>query len=242
MDLQINKKFFIVKGEKIILVPYLLSYIETYHKWMQDPEILDLTASEPLTLEEEIQNQKSWLLDPLKYTFLICENNEKIEEFLKKQEKINEFEYAEINDQQFEKKNSNKFRIINQTKNSHFTTFLKNLEPCGDINLFFHEYMDEDECEIDVMIGNKNARGKGLAKESVLIMIKFGEEIYKKKRFVAKIKEKNETSIQLFQKIGFKQIKIVKVFDEIHFEYKVKKETEEPFEINMWDVSEIISI
>lgn len=236
MDIHIKKKFFIVKGEKVILVPYLLNYIEKYHEWMQDPEILDLTASEPLTLEEEIQNQRSWLLDPLKYTFLICENNDEIEEFLKKQENLN----GEINDKQIEKDNSLKFRKIHGTNNSEFTKFLKNLQPCGDINLFFHEYMDEDECEIDVMIGNKNARGKGLAKESVILMRKFGEHIYKKKRFVAKIKEKNETSIQLFQKLKFQKIKIVKVFDEIHFEYKVEKE--EQFEINMWDVSEIISI
>jgi len=38
---------------------------------MQDPEILFLTGSEPLTLEEEKENQASWLLDPSKFTFII---------------------------------------------------------------------------------------------------------------------------------------------------------------------------
>lgn len=28
----------------------------------------------------------------------------------------------------------------------------------GDVNLFFHQYLDDDEAEINVMIGNKNAR------------------------------------------------------------------------------------
>ena len=30
------------------------------HEWMIDPILLELTASEPLTLEEEFENQKSW--------------------------------------------------------------------------------------------------------------------------------------------------------------------------------------
>lgn len=38
---------------KIALMPYKKEFIPVYHTWMQDPEILELTASEPLTLAEE---------------------------------------------------------------------------------------------------------------------------------------------------------------------------------------------
>ena len=38
---------------------------------MQDDELLRLTASERLTLEEERENQASWRDDPKKLTFLI---------------------------------------------------------------------------------------------------------------------------------------------------------------------------
>jgi len=33
----------------------------------------------------------------------------------------------------------------------------------GDINLFFHNYLEADECEIDIMIAEKDFRKKGFA-------------------------------------------------------------------------------
>lgn len=34
-----------------------------YHQWMKSAELLRLTGSEPLTLEEEYDMQQSWLID-----------------------------------------------------------------------------------------------------------------------------------------------------------------------------------
>ena len=53
------------------LVPYRASHVATYHKWMQSPALRAATASEPLTLEEEVANQRSWRDDEHKLTFLI---------------------------------------------------------------------------------------------------------------------------------------------------------------------------
>lgn len=54
-----------VVGEKVILVPYMKEHVPRYHVWMQDPAILQATASEPLTLDQEYEMQLSWVQDPL---------------------------------------------------------------------------------------------------------------------------------------------------------------------------------
>ena len=62
----------VLRGERVRLVPYLKAHIQQYHAWMQDPELLRLTCSEALTLEEETANQCSWRDDAHKATFIVC--------------------------------------------------------------------------------------------------------------------------------------------------------------------------
>lgn len=57
---------------QILLVPYTSQHVPTYHAWMQSPELRELTASEPLTLEEEFEMQRKWREDGDKLTFIIC--------------------------------------------------------------------------------------------------------------------------------------------------------------------------
>ena len=143
---------------------------------MQDPDILYLTASEPLTLEEEIENQQSWLDDTTKYTFIGFIKNEETPEYCQ----------------------------FNESKNYKFKELVKGYQMAGDINIFFHPYIEENEAEIDVMIGEKELRGKGLAKKFVEAMMKFGFLKFRKTKFIAKIKSDNQQSIKLFQdKLGF---------------------------------------
>ena len=60
----------VIAGERVRLVPYTFAHVEQYHAWMQDEELLRLTCSEPLSLEEEQANQISWRDDPSKVTFI----------------------------------------------------------------------------------------------------------------------------------------------------------------------------
>ncbi|KAK4319144.1 hypothetical protein Pmani_009888 [Petrolisthes manimaculis] len=62
-----------VCGERVVLVPYRSTHVDKYHCWMQSPHLRDLTASEPLTLEEEYQMQVSWREDDDKCTFIVLD-------------------------------------------------------------------------------------------------------------------------------------------------------------------------
>eukprot|EP01038_Epipyxis_sp_PR26KG_P011197 gene11197-15017_t len=58
-------------GGKVVLVPYRLEFVARYHEWMKNPYILEMTASEPLTLQEEYQMQENWRDDAKKCTFIV---------------------------------------------------------------------------------------------------------------------------------------------------------------------------
>ncbi|XP_049862596.1 alpha/beta-tubulin-N-acetyltransferase 9-like isoform X5 [Schistocerca gregaria] len=60
MKINANTK---IIGKNVILVPYRAEHVPKYHEWMQSEELQHLTASEPLTLEEEYSMQQSWLHD-----------------------------------------------------------------------------------------------------------------------------------------------------------------------------------
>ncbi|ORY22124.1 GNAT domain-domain-containing protein [Naematelia encephala] len=63
----------VIHGDRVILVPYRTEHVPTYHQWMQSLELLELTASEPLSLDEEFEMQRKWHLDEDKLTFIILE-------------------------------------------------------------------------------------------------------------------------------------------------------------------------
>ena len=63
-------------GEKVRLVPYRREFVDKYHKWMQDPYLQEMTASEPLSIEEEYEMQDSWWKDEKKLTFIVVAKGE----------------------------------------------------------------------------------------------------------------------------------------------------------------------
>ncbi|MEE6523519.1 hypothetical protein FKM82_022460 [Ascaphus truei] len=50
----------VLRGQQVQLVPYEPHHVPRYHEWMKSEELQRLTASEPLTLEQEYGMQGSW--------------------------------------------------------------------------------------------------------------------------------------------------------------------------------------
>ncbi|KAK2705043.1 alpha/beta-tubulin-N-acetyltransferase 9-like [Artemia franciscana] len=72
MKLNQNTK---LTNRNVVLVPYEAYHVPKYHTWMQSEELQKLTASEPLTLEEEFEMQQTWRKDEDKCTFIILDGD-----------------------------------------------------------------------------------------------------------------------------------------------------------------------
>lgn len=77
----------------------------------------------------------------------------------------------------------------------------------GDVNLFFSEWIEPYQAEINIMIAAKEERGKGHAREALKLAEAFAFLYYNKSEIIAKIKEDNIGSQKLFTSSGYNFIK-----------------------------------
>ncbi|OWF37494.1 N-acetyltransferase 9-like protein [Mizuhopecten yessoensis] len=179
----------VVKSEKIILVPYENHHVPRYHQWMQSKELQQLTASEPLSLEEEYQMQQSWRQDEDKCTFIILD-----------------------------------LAIYSPSGKDEDEISAM----VGDVNLFFNDEDNKHSAEIEIMIAEPSARRKGFGKETLLCMMQYGVQTLKVQEFTAKIGFSNVASIQLFHKLGFKEVSRSEVFEEVTLKHSVAEQASTP--------------
>ncbi|KAM0062175.1 putative transcription regulator GNAT family [Helianthus debilis subsp. tardiflorus] len=94
----------------------------------------------------------------------------------------------------------------------------------GDVNMYMNDLEDAQLGEIEIMIAEPKSRGKGLGKESVLMMLAFAIENHKINTFRAKIGDSNEASLNMFRKLGFKEVSHSEIFKEVTLELPVTAE------------------
>ena len=153
----------VLVGKRAVLVPYRKEHVEIYHEWMKSDFLLEMTGSEPLSFEEELEMQESWKNDDEKCTFIIL-NRADCEQYLS----VSDADSKEVI----------------ELPESFITNSLSAM--CGDVNLFLSEEdLDDDSCdddahgseidganaiesrkqaELDVMVAETSHRGKGIGK------------------------------------------------------------------------------
>ncbi|XVF31869.1 hypothetical protein REPUB_Repub17cG0031500 [Reevesia pubescens] len=205
-----------LEGQKVIMVPYMEAHVPKYHIWMKDPSLLQTTGSEPLSLQQEYDMQLSWNQDPLKTTFIVLDK-EMVE---------GKFVHGD----------------------PHVEAMV------GDVNIYMNDLDDPQLAEIEIMIAEPkrgkckfkcgNAckdnlkffliqrlpyfnRGKGLGKESVLMMMAYAVQNFGIRVFRAKIGESNGSSLSLFRKLGFEEASHSKIFKEVTLELPVTDQKQE---------------
>ncbi len=93
----------------------------------------------------------------------------------------------------------------------------------GDTNIF----MSSDEMllgEAEIMIAETKFRGQKLGWESMVLMLLYGIDHLKIEKFEAKIKLENAKSIQMFEKLRFKEQSRSQVFQEITMGIEITEE------------------
>ncbi|WCJ37471.1 N-acetyltransferase 9-like protein [Euphorbia peplus] len=93
----------------------------------------------------------------------------------------------------------------------------------GDVNLYMNDLDDPLMAEIEIMIAEPKSRGKGLGKESVVMMMTYAIENLGIHVFRAKIGDSNGKSLNLFHQLGFEEVSKSEIFKEVTLELPVTK-------------------
>lgn len=215
--------------------PYLFNLFLSDTKQPKTPcwkqQIQEATASEPLTLEEEYENQQSWRESHDKLTFILCHPATAAP--------------CARSDEGEDEHQTKAFVEAGQVDTPE--------KMIGDINFFIYPSGDDEEengeapntegspggivGEIDIMIASHGDRGKGLGRAAVSTFLYYiwskrdailneyarhlsedGSESARPlglKFLMAKIRATNERSIALFKGLGFEQEGEVNYFGEV---------------------------
>ena len=175
----------------MLLSPSLASTV-CCAEWMKDPYILEMTASEPLSLEEEYAMQGSWRDDSRKCTFIVLASTA-LYRYVRGYDAVDGDEDDEV------------VRMIGDVN-----LFLNDRDD------------DMSVAEIEVMIAEHDFRRKGCATKALQLLMHYAHNTLGIMRFYAKISESNVDSINLFRdRLHYREVNYVGAFGEYEYEFLV---------------------
>ncbi|KAF8647549.1 hypothetical protein AX16_006638 [Volvariella volvacea WC 439] len=216
-----------------------------YHKWMKSEELRTLTASEPLSLEEEYEMQRKWREDEDKLTFIVlARTNEQLSPGI---------EFWDLDDARLDALpmigDVNLF--LKGTPPTHVGT---TRESPTKANEKPEEEDDSFEAEVEIMIAEPAYRRRGCASEALKLMLSYATHRLDlwitatngisdlsdttpqahiwptlapshplpvpPECLVARVSDKNLPSISLLERLGFAVVKRVAVFEEVEMRWR----------------------
>ena len=177
---------YLLQHADIVLVPYERRHVAKYHEWMMDPWLREMTASEPLTLDEEYAMQMEWARDNAKVTYIVC-----TDVVSASSSSSSSTSSSSLSSSSCAAAASSASASVSEVPASAMI---------GDVNLFLCDAdvaeFDPDEegaaidlwapppsivtlreAEIDVMIAVTTARRKGYARAAVQCMMRYGRNV-----------------------------------------------------------------
>jgi len=182
-------------GAVVTLRPYRACHVRRYHGWMSDAALREATASDELTLGEELANQRSWLDDEAKLTFIVCATAAAGGGAGLRAALPADATSGMCGD-------ANLFFL----KPEHTAEYAAAAGAAAGAAV----------AEVMVMVADAGLRRRGLAGEAVCALLRYGMERRGVAAAVAKISAGNAPSLALFAKLGFVVAKRVPAFDEVH--------------------------
>ena len=169
-----------------------------FTEWMKDPYILEMTASEPLSLEEEYAMQASWRDDSRKCTFILLASTA-LYRYVRGYDTVDSDEDGDI------------VRMIGDVN-----LFLNDRDD------------DMSIAEIEVMIAERDFRRKGCATKALQLLMHYAHNTLGITRFYAKINESNLDSIAMFRdKLLYREVNYVSAFGEYEYEFLLTADTDD---------------
>ena len=180
-------------GDVVTLRPYRRCHVPAYHAWMSDAALREATASDELSLEEELANQRSWVDDERKLTFIVHLSGARHASSVALPSDVTEGMVGDAN------------------------LFFLQADHCGAYVEAAGAAADATCAEIMVMIASPAARRRGCAAAAVAALLRYAMERCGVGVFVAKIGESNAASLALFSgRLGFTEGKRLPCFGEVH--------------------------
>ncbi|EFI27016.1 N-acetyltransferase 9-like protein [Coprinopsis cinerea okayama7 len=198
---------------------------------MSNEELRELTASEPLTLEEEYEMQEKWQLDEDKLTFIVLSRED-----------------ALFDEDEIVKPTDPRLTVCPMVGDVNLFLYgslesLRRPLASKDEGDTEEEQSEDDDghAEVEIMIAEPSYRRKGYALQALQLMLGYAtgchlgpqctnadQEIdsplkIDPTRLLTRISEGNTPSIRLFERLGFQITKRVAVFEEVEMRWKTVK-------------------